>query len=297
MEEISKFFLDFFRTKDGKKSYQGLVILIIILCLVNYLFGFSDQYKFEKKIENLKSIENLLQDKSLDKNVAIYLIQKKNNIITEIKFNENELYLVPKKEIRNFLDFRKFPILHYISSSWLFILLTFYFPFALIKRNTISTGTFFTSRLLTISIMSITTYILSILYSSILELIPIFSYKFLWINYLLNIFSIVFVISFLFFTYSLLNYGVKYSEISEKKTLNKKAKDEIFDPFNYSALGKVIGEKNPLLWAGEIIRYNFKENRKISNILLTVFILFWIVFVLFSIFYTLYNIFINKNCR
>lgn len=293
MDEIIKFFLDFFKRKDGKKSYLGLIILIGILFLINYSFGFSDQYRFEKKIDNLKSIENLLQDKNLDKNVAIYLKEKKNNIINEIKFNENELYILPKNEVKNFLDFRKFPLFHYLSASWLFIFLTIYIPIALSRRNTILPGTLFTSRLLTICIMSSTTYILSIVYSSLFELVPIFSYNHLWINYVFNFFSIFFVLLFLFYTYTILNYGVKYSEISNKKNSKIKIENKTFDPFDNSALSEVIGEKNPLLWAGEIIRYNFKKDRRFINILLSIFILFCIIFFYFSIFYTIYHLFIK----
>lgn len=297
LEEIIKYFLSFFKRQDGKRSYLGFGILITLILITNYFFGFSDQYKFEKKIENLKSIENLLADKKLDKNVAKYLKNKRNEIITEIKFNENEIYLTSQKEVKYFLDFRKFPLLHYLSSSWLFILLTIYFPISLSRRNTVLPGTFFASRLLTISVMSLTVYVLSIIYASLLELVPIFSYKNLWINYVFNFFSIFLVLILLFMSYQLLNYGSNYAEFEkEKSEENFTNKNNLVDPFKNSALGEVIGDKNPILWAGEIVKYNFKENNTLFNILFSIFLILFTFFTLFSVCYTTYQLIIKYCC-
>ncbi len=295
MEEFVKYFLSFFKTKDGKKNYLGLLLIILLILAINSFFGFSDQYKFEKKIENLKSIENLLLDKKLDKNVATYLENKRDDIITEIKFNENEIYLTSQKEVKYFLDFRKFPIIHYLSSSWLFIFLTIYFPISLSRRNTILPGTFFASRLLTILVMSLTVYVLSILYASLLELAPVFSYKSLWINYVFNFFSIFLIVFLLFFSYQLLNYGINHAEFEKEKTTEDFVKENN-DPFKNSALGEVIGDKNPLLWAGEIVRYNFKENNTLFNISLSIFLLLFTLFTLFSFCYTTYHLIIKYCC-
>lgn len=297
MEEITKYFLDFFKRKDGEKNYLGLLLIIVLILIINSFFGFSDQYKFEKKVENLKSIENLLLDKKLDKNVAKYLKSKRSEIITEIKFNENEIYLTSQKEVKYFLDFRKFPLIHYISSSWLFIFLTIYFPISLSRRNTILPETFFASRLLTIFVMSLTVYILSILYASLLELVPVFSYKSLWINYIFNFFSIFIIFILLFFSYRLLNYGINHAEFEkEKPTENFIKENNLNDPFKNSALGEVIGDKNPILWAGEIVRYNFKENNTLFNILFSIFLLLFSLFSLFSLCYTTYHLIIKYCC-
>ena len=214
MEPIINFVLSFFKRKDGKNSYWGLIFIVATLLFVNYLFSFSDQYKFEKKIDNLKSIEYLLKDKTLDKNVANYLIKKKEDIISEIKFDPNHIYKIPQKEVTNFLDFRKFPLIHYISSSWLFIFLSISLPIRLFDRSSIVRGTLFTTRLLTIIVMTFTVYCASIIYATILEYIPIISYKYLWINYLINFISIFFTVLFFYILYSLFNVHKNYSQFT-----------------------------------------------------------------------------------
>lgn len=291
MEEIPKYFLDFFKRKDGSKSYWGLFTLIIIFLLINYTFNFTDQYKFEKKIENIKSIENLLNDKTLDKNVVVYLNKKKQEIITEIKYNENDLYLIPKEQVNGFLDFRKFPLLHYLSSSWLFIILAIYTLISLFRRNTIERVTFFASRLLTILLFFTFFYILSILYATLLEIIPIISFNKLWINYIVNFISVFIVILSLYFLYQILNFGINYNETIENSNNEHIPKSKVPDIFEHTELGKVIGEKNPLLWAGQIIKYNFKENNKPYNIVLSIVIIFFFFFSIFCFFYTIYNLF------
>lgn len=290
MESVLNFFVNYFK-KDNKNSVFGGILIISFILILNYSFNFSDQYKFEKKIENLKSIQILLKDGDLDEKIVEYLEKKKEEIILETAFDENQIYNKPKKEVKSFLNFKKFDLLHYITSSWFFILLTLYLPINLIRRKTIIKGTYFVSRISTILLMTMTMYIMSLLYASLLEYLPIFSYSNLWINYILNIFSIFFVVLILYFFYGIINYGSKYADIKELEELNRKSKEEskIYDPYNHSELRKVIGEKNPLLWVGEILKYNFKEDNRFINIVISILSILFIVYMIFSMIYTFYK--------
>ena len=64
MSELLNFILNLFKPEKSDtntKKVSLLIILATILLVINYFFGFSKQYNFEKKVENLKNIEILLK--------------------------------------------------------------------------------------------------------------------------------------------------------------------------------------------------------------------------------------------
>lgn len=131
--------------------------------------------------------------------------------------------------------------------------------------------------------MTFTVYCASIIYATILEYIPIISYKYLWINYLINFISIFFTVLFFYILYSLFNVHKNYSQFTTEHEI-------AYDPNDFSPLAEKIGEDNPILWAHEIIKYNYLHNDKRTTILFTILTILLYLFAFGSIIYTLYSI-------
>lgn len=297
MNEIIKFFLSFISPEKGEKrtkNISGLLFVIVILLLLNYSFSFTKQYKFEKDINNLKSIDYLLKSENIDEKTIQFLNEKKMEIINVNEFDENEIYNKPKTFILSFLNFKKFNILHYISSSWFLILYFFYMPFSLLGKDKIMIGTPFGIRLLTVLKMMLTVYIISILYANLLELIPIFSYNHLWYNYLFNFFSLFIILIIFWIPFSYLNRKLEYLTPEKRiKLENEKTKLKLPNAFEINTnegIEKIIDKENPILWYKKINKYyNKKHGKFISNTLsLTAFII--VIFTLYSIITTIMNL-------
>ena len=276
MSELLNFILNLFKPEKSDtntKKVSLLIILATILLVINYFFGFSKQYNFEKKVENLKNIEILLKS-NIDNKTKKFLLEKRNEITEEYQFDENEIYNKPKKVVNSYLDFRKFRILHYISSSWIFIFILIYIPFSLSRKSTIEKGTYFISRLTTVLVMMSLSYIFSILYANLLEFVPILSYKYLWINYIFNFFSVFILLFLMWLIFSFINFNQEYT--NDKKLINNqnipKSKKG-----NSKELEKLLGSQNPILWSQEIIKYNWKNKNKT-----TIWIFNILVFLIFS---------------
>lgn len=276
MSELLNFILNLFKPEKSDtntKKVSLLIILATILLVINYFFGFSKQYNFEKKVENLKNIEILLKS-NIDNKTKKFLLEKRNEITEEYQFDENEIYNKPKKVVNSYLDFRKFHILHYISSSWIFIFILIYIPFSLSRKSTIEKGTYFISRLTTVLVMMSLSYIFSILYANLLEFVPILSYKYLWINYIFNFFSVFILLFLMWLIFSFINFNQEYT--NDKKLINNqnipKSKKG-----NSKELEKLLGSQNPILWSQEIIKYNWENKNKT-----TIWIFNILVFLIFS---------------
>lgn len=205
---------------------------------------------------------------------------------------------MPKRVLLEFLNYKKFKFWHYITSSWLFIIILLYIPVSLFKRNTIMPGTFFLSRIFTITIMVIIIYVLSLLYARLMEFVPIISLNYLWINYLINFFSIFFAFGLLYSMYSIFNLRKTeyYSDTVEKnkqpKKKNQNSKGDKTDILDFpNELRKVISEKNPIFWSQEILRYYATSGGDFRNIAFGIFMIAGLLFTFYAYYITLRYLF------
>jgi hypothetical protein len=296
MSEILKFFLDFFNPNNETKGSDRFILLVIlILCLfvLNTIFNFTTQYRFANNLENIRNIEQLNRY-NLEESTKAFLDDQRERIIREENFNEADLYEMPKTVLLEYLNYKKFRFWHYITSSWLFVVILLYVPVSLFKRNTILPGTFFLSRLFTITIIFLLTYVLSLLYAWVLEFIPIISLNYLWINYIINFFSIFIVFGFMYFLYSIFNLR-KTEYLSDSGEKNKKSiknnlklKSKKSDILDFpDELKKVIGEKNPIFWSQEIVRYYATSGGNLRNIAFAIFVIAGLLFTIYAYYITL----------
>ena len=119
------------------------IIVIALIVLIDNTLSFSYYYNTENKIEQISNVNKLLTDTTLTKienqkllNIRKDIIDRKTwkdktwDFISNMDFrSENSLTENPtEKEIENPLSERSY-LWHFISSSWLIVILMIAFPF------------------------------------------------------------------------------------------------------------------------------------------------------------------------
>lgn len=174
-------------SSKGLSSKALLAISIVFILLVtDNVFGFSYHRNIEKKIYQIKEINSILKDSSYSLTVKSKItelqeeILSRKNIMEQTKtFLSKFPWLKIKKSTVS--PNLKNPTLHFISSSWFFILIILALPVYAIMEKKTSWDRILITTIITI----ITIFIFAILWSNILSLIPnIFGLA--WINYILN---------------------------------------------------------------------------------------------------------------
>ena len=226
--DFGKFF-EFILDSNHKLSKRVAIVLagLMLLIFLDRMFKFSDNYITTKKLEQVEKIEKLLEsDKTdsltkvrlraieitvLERQTAwnylsdLYLFTKnlikrdKNPTLNTNIAQEN----ITKNNIPNSSSITRSVLWHTISSSWILILLMFFFPFIpFIQYNKIQA-----TDILVLIVLEIFLMILVFLFSTVFALIPTFDNPF-W-NYVIN-----FILHFFFI--SIVSAGI----IKQQKNAN-----------------------------------------------------------------------------
>ncbi len=144
MEFLNTFF-HFFTDKTRRLSSKAIISIIVValIILIDNTLSFSYYYNTENKIEQVSSINKVLTDSTLNKTEKNQLLKLRQQIInrktwkdktwdlvsnmnfsTENTTNENHTV----EKVENEITERSY-LWHFISSSWLILILLIAFPF------------------------------------------------------------------------------------------------------------------------------------------------------------------------
>lgn len=201
--------LKLFTDKTVKWTAKSATVLVIFLLLwwVNNMFDFGHSYRLSNKLEHLEKISLLLKDTSLTNEQQLVLKAERSYIFEHksafdhiynycssfpsevVNFIHKNLYnkkVEPSKYVKS--QKNTIPMIktrdrywHFITSSiiiWLFCLFVIYLMVT-DKKTLIG------NLILGIIGLLLVAYITSLLFATILSLIPVFDH--LWINYGLNV--------------------------------------------------------------------------------------------------------------
>jgi hypothetical protein len=223
-DSIFKFFTD----SNKKFSHKTILVLfsIFIIIVLDNVLSFSYYYNNEKKISQIESINNIVKDSSItikEKNSLIFL---RNNIIshktwkdniwdffTTIEFKDDlksstEVNNSSKKdiEIKKINNTVRNYYIHFITSSWIFLLVILIFSIVgFSDKNT----SFLTALMIILFFITPFSLFLGWIFAKIFSFIPIIQNNPIY-NYILN-----FVLSFVI----ILIFGFLINRIKKKDNI------------------------------------------------------------------------------
>ena len=144
MEFLNTFF-HFFTDKTRGLSYKAIISIIVVafIILIDNTLSFSYYYNTENKIEQISNINKVLIDSTLNKTEKSQLIKLRQQIINKKTWKDKTWDLVSNidfskenvpienptvEQIENQKTERSY-LWHFISSSWLILILLIAFPF------------------------------------------------------------------------------------------------------------------------------------------------------------------------
>ncbi len=190
-EKIVAFYTD--RTKKMSVKAGIAIIILIIIFFINDFSGFTYYYNINQKISNVEQINNVLSKNNLDYktkqkllNVQNEILNRKNvfektydfisNVSFEVPFQKNE-----NTEIKQ-VDNSTNEIWHFVSSSWLLMILMLGFLIAVFmdKQSTLVQG------IPVLFFIEIFLFLLCSAFAYVFEFIPIINRDYMFINYFIN---------------------------------------------------------------------------------------------------------------
>ena len=228
MDVFSSIF-EFLADKSKQLSSKAALIIsfLVILILADNIFGYTYFNTNNKKIEQVKEINEVLKDTSLPENIKNYFTALRQNVIDHKNIKNylsdffTNISFTNSKNIKTPIPINANPIsnnlLHFISSSWM-TLLTMLFMFIIyvsiiFEKNSPS----FWKPTTSIIVVEIILISLAFLQSKLFSLIPLINNNHK-INYLINT-ILSFIIIFIPF-YILSNF-LKKRLIKIKQEVNK----------------------------------------------------------------------------
>lgn len=194
MDNSIKTLFSFLISKDekiGTKLLFSFFILILIL-LLNNVFGFSFFYNSEKKIDQLTKINTVLQDSTLEPDFKNKVLQLREDIVNRKNvfeyFSTLKIRKSTSKSTIEYLDSNKHLILNFISSSWYFIFIIIAFVFKSFKERD-----FDFIQLIISLFFGLILFGAGLASSYLTNLIPIIYSKAIWINYIVNVFLVLII--------------------------------------------------------------------------------------------------------
>lgn len=178
---------------DQTKKVSTKVVLaistIFILLICDNIFNFSTNFNNQYKIEQIDRLNNIVIDTTLSKSEMNRLLQIRNSIIEHRTLKEKVYNFLSTIKIDNYnlnkiyfgsTNISVAYILHFVSSSWVFLFLIVGFPFVAFKDENILKW----KTLLILIFVQIALFFLSWCFAKAFSYLQFFEYSFL--NYILN---------------------------------------------------------------------------------------------------------------
>jgi len=189
----------------------NVIIVLFVLFIINNSLNFLNSYKRNDKLQQLEKIATLLKDTTTTQKEKIFLSQEREKVICTKSYYE-EIYsfslsflkkfsfksLIPnftsktkdKQVIKSEAPIKNF-YLHYLFSSCFVILLAIFIPKFVIQSPTNSNNSL-TINILAVLMVWVILLFISFLFTYMFNIVPTF--RFVWINYVLDIiFQVVFL--------------------------------------------------------------------------------------------------------
>ncbi len=187
MDNSIKTFFSFLVNKDEKiltKLFFSVMVLILIL-LLNNIFGFSFYYNSDKKINQIKEVNLVLNDNDISNEVREGLLALRHDILYRKdifeKIGELKLRKNTSQAQENYIKSSTHKVLNFLSSSWYFILVVVIFLVKSFRTRDFSLVNVLISLFFGLMIFGVC---LALYF--IMDLIPIIYSKMIWLNYVLN---------------------------------------------------------------------------------------------------------------
>ncbi len=192
----------FLTDKSHKLSAKALVIIgvFLLMLFIDNTFGFTFFYQNEKKLAQIEQINRILSGKEeVDSATKSYLLKLKDEVVKReslrdkvvkhlTNLNFNTIYIndnVKQSEIH----VSKF--WHYVSSSWIFVIMMIAMPFAAIADKKHSLG----YNLFILFLVELLLFLFGLGLSKLTSYIPIFFADRIWINYIVNVLCVTVIIA------------------------------------------------------------------------------------------------------
>lgn len=181
-------------TRFIKKVFFVIMVLITI-GLIDRTFNFSYYNNLDHKLEKFQKINTILNQSHLTTNERMHLERLKTEVLNrknlfEFKLSKFNLFtFFESNDIRN-------PYIHFVSSSWFFLLIMLILPFigVIRKKNGLDKKIDLEAILISLVLLEPLLFFLAWVSAFILAQIPIIL-GITWLNYLLNIIIVMVVVA------------------------------------------------------------------------------------------------------
>jgi hypothetical protein len=113
------------------------IAIIISLLLIDNVLGFTYYHNIKNKVEQLKNIQEILKDSTLDSDSKTFLIETKEHLIHRKNFFNNIL-----SNSSSILASQQNKLYHLIASTWYWLILLFIMPFIMWKDKNLKNLSF-----------------------------------------------------------------------------------------------------------------------------------------------------------
>ncbi len=188
MDNSVKTFLSFLISKNEKIRTKLFFasIFFLLMMLLNNIFGFSYYHNYDKKIKQVKELNILLNDTTVNiatkeklKKIRKEILSRKNifETISSYKVSPND-----KEGTQEYVFSKEHKILNFLSTSWYFLIAFIISLLVEIKKS----KRIDLSEIGTVILVGGMMLGISLGLSFLTNLIPIFNPNYVWLNYVFN---------------------------------------------------------------------------------------------------------------